>query len=54
MSFIARIALLLFFFSLCVGGAILASQQATKIVPQKMNAIPVKNHEPFRRIWIQV
>jgi len=54
MSFIARITLLLFFFSLCVGGAILASQQGTRIVPKKMNAIPVKNHEPFRRIWIQV
>ncbi len=54
MSLSTRIALLLFFFSLCVGGAILAPQQGAKIEPQKMNAIPVKNHEPFRRIWIQV
>jgi len=54
MSFIVRITLLLFFFSLCVGGAILAPQQGTKIELQKMNVIPVKNHEPFRRIWIQV
>jgi hypothetical protein len=54
MSFIARISLLLFFFSLCVGGAVLAPQQSTKIEPQKMNPTPIKNHEPFQRIWIQV
>jgi hypothetical protein len=48
-----KIAIVLLCFALCGAGTFIAStahQQAKQ--PQEMNAIPVKNHEIARRIWI--
>jgi len=54
MSLSARIAVLLFFFSLCAGGAILASMDRVKGRPENSHATPVINQEPRERIWLQV
>jgi len=48
-----KIAIVLLCFALCGAGTFIAStahQQAKQ--PQEMNAIPVKNHEIARRIWM--
>jgi hypothetical protein len=55
MTLPVKIVIVLFCFALCGGGAFIAStahEQSEQ--PQKMDAIPVKNHEIARRVWIQV
>ena len=50
-----KVAIVLLCFALCGAGTFIAStarEQSEQ--PQKMNAIPVKNHEVARRVWIQV
>jgi hypothetical protein len=50
-----KIVIVLLCLALCGAGAFIAStarEDATQ--PQKINAIPVKNHEIARRVWIQV
>jgi hypothetical protein len=48
-----KIAIVLLCFALCGAGTFIAStaREQTK-QPQEMNAIPVKNHETARRVWI--
>jgi hypothetical protein len=48
-----KIAIVLLCFALCGAGTFIAStaREQTKH-PQEMNAIPVKNHEIARRVWI--
>jgi hypothetical protein len=51
----AKVAIVLLCFSLCGAGTFVASRSLEKSSePQKTNAIPVKNREVIRRIWIQV
>ena len=53
MPLILKIAIVLLCFALCGAGTFIAStayEQSEQ--PQKMNAIPVKNHEIVRRVWI--
>jgi hypothetical protein len=48
-----KIAIVLLCFALCGAGTFIAStarEQAKQ--PQEMSAIPVKNHETARRVWI--
>ena len=47
-----RIAIILLCFFLCGAGTYLASTVHEKREPQKMDAIPVKNRDVVRRIWI--
>jgi hypothetical protein len=50
-----KVAIVLLCFALCGAGTFIAStarEQSEQL--QKMNAIPVKNHEVARRVWIQV
>jgi hypothetical protein len=50
-----KITIVLLCFALCGAGTFIAStarEEANQ--PQKMNAIPVKNYEIARRVWIQV
>jgi hypothetical protein len=54
MNWRTKIAIVLLCFSLCGGGTYIASNVYEKGEPQKMNAIPVKNRDVVRRIWIQV
>jgi hypothetical protein len=54
MSFIARITLLLFFFSLCVGGAILSLNQNANANQPETRVIPVNNPKSHRQIWLWV
>jgi len=50
-----KIAIVLLCFSLCGAGTFIASNvREESKQPQKMNTIPVKNHEIARRIGIQV
>jgi hypothetical protein len=50
-----KIAIVLLCFALCGAGTFIASTAREEPKqPQKMNAIPVKNHEIAQRIWIQV
>jgi flagellar basal body-associated protein FliL len=50
-----KIAIVLLCFALCGAGTFMASTAREESKqPQKMNAIPVKNHDLARRIWIQV
>src|SRR5438874_12209250 len=49
-----KIATILLCFFLCRTGTYLASTVYEKREPQKINAIPVKNRDVVRRIWIQV
>jgi hypothetical protein len=47
-----KIAIVLLCFALCGAGTFIAStarEQSDR--PQKINAIPVKNHEIARRVW---
>jgi hypothetical protein len=53
MTLSVKIAIVLLCFALCGAGTFIAStarEQSER--PQKMNAIPVKNHEIARRVWI--
>jgi len=52
MSLSTRITLLLFFFSLCLGGAILAPEKDLKTDPPKTKLVPVKNPNALRHIWL--
>jgi hypothetical protein len=48
-----KIAIVLLCFALCGAGTFIASTaREDSRQPQKMNAIPVKNHEIVRRVWI--
>jgi hypothetical protein len=50
-----KIAIVLLCFALCGAGTFIASTAREESKqPQKLNTIPVKNHEIARRIWIQV
>jgi hypothetical protein len=53
MSWIAKIAIILLCFSLCGAGTFVVSTVRDQTEP-KANAIPVKNREVVRRVWIQV
>jgi len=53
MKLMAKIALVLICISLCGTGAMMVSQAPEKGEPQKTKAMPVKNHEIVRRIWIE-
>jgi len=48
-----KIVIVLLCFALCGASTFIASaaREQTK-QPQEMNAIPVKNHETARRVWI--
>jgi hypothetical protein len=55
MTLPVKIAIVLFCFALCGAGTFIASTAREESKqPQKMNAIPVKNQEIARRVWIQV
>jgi len=47
-----KIAIILVCFFLCGAGTYLASTVHEKREPEKMDAIPVKNRDVVRRIWI--
>jgi hypothetical protein len=48
-----KIAIVSLCFALCGAGTFIASTAREQSKPlQKMNAIPVKNHEIARRVWI--
>jgi hypothetical protein len=48
-----KIAIVLVCFALCGAGTFIASTAREQPdQPQKINAIPVKNHEVARRVWI--
>jgi hypothetical protein len=53
MTLPVKIAIVSLCFALCAAGTFIAStahEQSER--PEKMNAIPVKNHEIARRVWI--
>jgi hypothetical protein len=53
MTLTLKIAIVLFCFALCgVGTFIASTAREESKQPQKMNAIPVKNQEIARRVWI--
>jgi hypothetical protein len=53
MSVPVKIAIVLLCFALCGAGTFIASSAREESEqPLKMNAIPVKNHEIARHIWI--
>jgi hypothetical protein len=54
MSFMTKIAIVLFCFSLCGASTFIASSALKDDQPQKANVIPVKNRESVGRFWIQV
>jgi hypothetical protein len=54
MSWTVKITIVLLCFSLCGAGVFFAPTAHEKREPQKMNAIPVKNRDVVRRVWIQV
>ena len=55
MTLPVKIAIVLFCFALCGAGTFIASTAREESKqPQKMNAIPVKNQEIARPVWIQV
>jgi hypothetical protein len=49
-----RVALLLFFFSLCVGGAILTTMDHAERPAKHVTPTRVLNREPHHRIWLRV
>ena len=53
MKLTAKIALVLICISLCGTGAMMVSKAPEKPEPQKIKAMPVKNHEFVRRTWIE-
>jgi hypothetical protein len=54
MCLTGKIVIVVLCLSLCGTGIFIASTAREKIEPQKMNAMPVKNRDFVRRIWIQV
>jgi hypothetical protein len=48
----AKLAIISLCISLCLVGTFLASPEWEKREPQKANAIPVKNREAVRPVWI--
>jgi hypothetical protein len=52
MSWTVKISIILLCISLCGVGVFFASTVREKSEPRKTNAIPVKNHEVARRVWI--
>jgi hypothetical protein len=50
----AKILIILLCFSLCGAGTFIVSSAHEKSVPQKSDAIPVKNREIIRRVWNEV
>ena len=54
MSWTAKIMIVLLCFSLCGAGTFLVSTANEKSELQKTNAIPVRNREIIRRVWIEV
>jgi hypothetical protein len=53
MPLTAKITIVLLCFALCGAGTFIASTAREEAKqPQRTNAIPVKNHEIARRIWI--
>jgi hypothetical protein len=52
MSWTAKISIILLCISLCGIGVFFASTVREKSEPRKTNAIPVKNHDVVRRVWI--
>ena len=53
MTFAAKMAIVLLCFALCGAGTFIASTEREESNgPQKTNAIPVKNREIARRVWI--
>ena len=53
-SWTVKTVIVVLCFSLCGAGSFIASTVREKSGPQKMNAIPVKNRDLARRVWIQV
>jgi len=53
-SWTVKTVIVVLCFSLCGAGSFIASTAREKSGPQKMNAIPVKNRDLARRVWIQV
>jgi len=54
MSWTVKTVTVVLCFSLCGAGTFIASTAREKSQPQKMNAIPVRNREIIRRVWIEV
>ena len=54
MSRTAKIAIILLCVSSCLAGSFLAASVCERREPQKANAIPVKNHEIVRHVWIEI
>jgi hypothetical protein len=54
MNWRTKITIVLLCVFSCGAGTYLVSTVHEKNEPQKMNAIPVKNRDVVRRIWIQV
>ena len=54
MSWLAKIAIVTVFYSLCGAGVfwVASGPQGKFSEPRKANAIPVKNHLVVRRVWI--
>jgi len=53
MTLTAKMAIVLLCFALCGAGTFIASTARVQSEQlQKTNAIPVKNHEIARRVWI--
>jgi len=53
MTFTAKILIVVLCFASCVAGTFIApTVQDQSQHMQKLNAIPVKNHEVARRVWI--
>ncbi len=51
----AKILVVLLCFASCAAGTFIAPSARNPSQPlQKANAIPVKNHEIVRRVWVQV
>ena len=54
MSWTVKTVIVVLCFSLCGAGSFIASTAREKSEPEKMNAIPVKNRDLARRVWIHV
>jgi len=52
MNWMAKIAIVLLCFSLCGAGTFIASTKRENREFQKANAIPVRNRDVVRHIWI--
>jgi hypothetical protein len=52
MKLSTRIAVLLFCFSLCVGGAMLSVKESARDNRPKTEIVPINNRQPQRAVWI--